>query len=1748
MNPKRFFFIILFALAVILSQAPLYAATHIVTNCSNEGTGSLRQAILDAQDGDEIVFNITVQEAGYAKKITDLNGYGLVTNEVAGASWFRILLQTDIAINNKNNISIKGSTQPNTESNNPYGPRIEIVRNSFYSPYSAFNLSSSSNCTIEGFAIGGFYNSNIAGAPAAIKITGGGYNHIYGCYLGVTASGEGTLQSYVSTSYKSNYYGLYISQSIYNTIGGDTVSQRNIISGNQNSGIFITTNSTSNEIKGNYIGTNYWGEKSLKNGSSGISISANSYFTLIKGNLISGNSSNGISVNLVDTTYLLNNIIGLSASQTSAIPNSYGISIQGSSTTGRYCVIKNNTVSGNTSYGIQLYRCSTVEVKGNFIGTDSSGNTPFPNGSGLYLNGTQYSTIGGTTPEDKNIISGNSNFGIVLGETNCNSNEVLGNYIGVNKNGDTAIPNGNKGIFFSTYFPKNNIIKGNIISGNLQEGIRVYQASYNIFSENYIGTDKNGTTAIPNGMQGISIAGNNISLGKSNTIEGNIISGNLQEGIYLNAAPSNFIYGNYIGIDKSGSLNLANGYSGIYSTGQLNIIGPNNTIAYNGSRDGDYGIAIDTAFYNTIKENSLFLNYDKGIALINNGNAGIAYPEITSSKYYSSTSTTIVQGTAPANSTIEVFFTEAVPDLSGQGEGKIYLGKTTSDVNGNWSIELSNPSLNVGSNLCATATSSNGNTSEFSINKETILYVPAGEDTTPPSISISNPNSVTKVKGGDSSNITFIIEDASGIENGTAGFYYKIGRGEYILINLYYSLNEGADWTPMPSGTGISNTGSLSWAVPDVETNEAKVKIEAIDNVGNINTEESSNFTIKSNIAPLVQILSPLSSAKWKGGTVQSITYTAQDSSGLKLNSASIYYSTGETWIQIATNQPVFSATNTSYSWTIPIISTLEAKIRVTVEDIYGNLGIGETPSFIIDSQVPSINIITPTSQTLWKGGVAENHYIEWISSDNFALAANSTNIYYSLDGGNTYLQIDSNISNTESYNWIFGSITTTEARIKIDVKDEVGNIGTKESDKFIIDSQPPAVPFLRSPENNSFTRNNLTTLSWDPPIIWDVSGIKTYDIFLNQLLVATVNGDTTDFTFSLPLSDGVYSWEIRATDGAGNIGGLSDKWVFTIDTIVEPPSLKFPPNGSRFNTIPTLSWDEVSDPSGIENYEVKIKGLSFFTVNNTPDFVPSINSDGVYTWSVSAIDKAGNQSVFSTFWTFTYDQTSPQTIINNPTANSVFAGNQAYKIEWITTDNISNPENIGINIYITYNDGQSWTKINNDTENNDGLFAWATPLGISTDKARVRIDATDETFNISTREGENFIIDSEAPIITLKAPIDGILTNNNMPTFQWNAASDAFSEISQYGLIIDLKLVATINSGTTSYILPTAINDGNYKWAVNASDSVGNVGTSEEWSLMIDSTPPFMPNLIYPTNNQIISSAPKLSWSGATDNLSGIASYEVSINGSLVILGNTTDYQSTLSDGSYTWKVRAKDRAGNWGNYSSLWTFTIDGTPPDITGITLKDKTTGNTQYSNELTVSVEANGVAGDPVYMKMARTDAELIAAAWIPYSQNFKYTFSTGDGTKTLLYKLKDAASNESNTVQDSIIVDTTPPTIVIYNPILNEEITGGTDYQIKWQANDEIFNNSASLAVNVYYSLNNGINWISLLRSDTNDNMFSWNPVPNQETTTAKIRIEAIDGMQNMATAESGNFTIKKDEGYVPSGPLTISIVKGPEGT
>ena len=76
-----------------------------------------------------------------------------------------------------------------------------------------------------------------------------------------------------------------------------------------------------------------------------------------------------------------------------------------------------NIISGNSQYGIEItqVRSAGNQVEGNFIGTNIAG-TGFPGGSsegspaqdvGVFVDGVSGVTIGGTTSDERNVISGN---------------------------------------------------------------------------------------------------------------------------------------------------------------------------------------------------------------------------------------------------------------------------------------------------------------------------------------------------------------------------------------------------------------------------------------------------------------------------------------------------------------------------------------------------------------------------------------------------------------------------------------------------------------------------------------------------------------------------------------------------------------------------------------------------------------------------------------------------------------------------------------------------------------------------------------------------------------------------------------------------------------------------------------------------------------------------------------------------------------------------------------------------------------------------------------------------------------------------------------------------------------------------------------------------------------------------------------------------------------------------------------------
>ncbi|MEG5116339.1 DUF4347 domain-containing protein, partial [Microcoleus sp. A2-C5] len=226
-------------------------------------------------------------------------------------------------------------------------------------------------------------------------------------------------------------------------------------------------------------------------------------------------------------------------------------------------------IAGNTSTG--------NVVRGNYIGTNPVGTAALANVSGVVVDNAPGNTIGGSTAADRNIISGNSLFGVWLNNTGAANNIVRGNYIGTNTAGTGAVPNGGTGI--QVQGAPNNTIGGtnlgdrNLISGNGSAGVFIdaVTATGNTVLGNFIGTDINGTADLGNTGFGVAIQN-----APSNTIGGNtagarnIISGNNAFGVVIqntpatsNAATGNRVVGNFIGTDVNGNADLGNTLTGV---------------------------------------------------------------------------------------------------------------------------------------------------------------------------------------------------------------------------------------------------------------------------------------------------------------------------------------------------------------------------------------------------------------------------------------------------------------------------------------------------------------------------------------------------------------------------------------------------------------------------------------------------------------------------------------------------------------------------------------------------------------------------------------------------------------------------------------------------------------------------------------------------------------------------------------------------------------------------------------------------------------------------------------------------------------------------------------------------------------------------------------------------------------------------------------------------------------------------------
>jgi titin len=381
-------------------------------------------------------------------------------------------------------------------------------------------------------------------------------NKVFGVHIGTDITGEAALPNAGD--------GVSVSSAASDNFVGVAKTAVNIISGNTGNGVSLSGFDTdSNLVENNLIGIDAGGTTALGNGADGVLVSGQAsnnfigYASAGDNNVISGNKTWGVYItdSSTDGNTVANDFIGTNVAGTFPVPNNNnGVDIvfgAQNNTIGGTTTAARNLISGNLHEGVLIGFAGTSGnvVEGNFIGTDHTGKALLPSQQqtdGVYIGlGAGSNTIGGQNPTGAfntaawNVVSGNSDSGILVTDSGTTGTVICGNFIGTDATGTLTVPNGTNGITIAAGTSSttvgaetSGIANLNVISGNLGDGISIFSSGNNI-SFNYIGVDLNNQIALPNLGNGVSI-----HLASANRVNLDVIRNNGGYGILTNTGAS----------------------------------------------------------------------------------------------------------------------------------------------------------------------------------------------------------------------------------------------------------------------------------------------------------------------------------------------------------------------------------------------------------------------------------------------------------------------------------------------------------------------------------------------------------------------------------------------------------------------------------------------------------------------------------------------------------------------------------------------------------------------------------------------------------------------------------------------------------------------------------------------------------------------------------------------------------------------------------------------------------------------------------------------------------------------------------------------------------------------------------------------------------------------------------------------------------------------------------------------------------
>lgn len=448
-----------------------------------------------------------------------------------------------------------------------------------------------------------------------------------------------------------------------------------------------------------------------------------------------------------------------------------GVNTSAVSAANGWRVLGDNTLPGNpielqgTINVTAYYALANNVVAGNYVGTNAAGSAALANTfDGVIFFSTRGNRIGTNSDgvgdvDERNVLSGNAGRGLSI--QGFGDSVIAGNYFGTNAAGDAAVGNGFDGILIYQGSSRNLVganadgvrddVERNVISANGNWGIR-FNAAFtdnNVVQGNYLGTNAAGTGALGNVLDGIGFdAGpqfNRIGTdgnGSNDAAERNIISGNVRQGVRIDASNRNTIAGNYIGLDVNGTP-LGNALEGvlILNTSYDNVVGgtaaQGNVIAYN----RDAGVEVRGASTsNRITGNAIYGNTGIGIDLASDsvtrndagdgdlGPNGLLNAPVLTGARLDGSGNLVVTGYAPSATGYSSTVVRGVQGaIAGDSDTAIRLGDTNNDyvISENYNFPTSAFTVEYwmkSSDTTSAGTAFSYNTSELANNNEFLIF------------------------------------------------------------------------------------------------------------------------------------------------------------------------------------------------------------------------------------------------------------------------------------------------------------------------------------------------------------------------------------------------------------------------------------------------------------------------------------------------------------------------------------------------------------------------------------------------------------------------------------------------------------------------------------------------------------------------------------------------------------------------------------------------------------------------------------------------------------------------------------------------------------------------------------------------------------------------------------------------------------------------------------------------------------------